>query len=255
VTPVTTRPGPRPSDPLRVIHAHLLGVQKPSLGAPLYSLLVNRRAGRVIATLAYRAGLSPNAVTAVSAVLSAAAIAVLVTVRPGWGTGVVVALLLALGYAVDSADGQVARLSGRSSPAGEWLDHMVDAVKTSALHLAVLVACSRFDWAFGAGAQAWLLVPIGYCVVASAVFFGMTLVEQLRRARSRGGPAGRPSLARTLLILPVDYGLMCVVFVLWGSGTPFAVGYSLLFVGNCLFLLTAVTKWFRDLSALGPPAS
>ena len=30
-------------------------------------------------------------------------------------------------------------------PAGEWLDHVVDSVKTSALHLAVLIGWYRAD--------------------------------------------------------------------------------------------------------------
>lgn len=253
---MSTRPGPQRTDSVRAIHAHLTAVQKPSLGAPLYSVLVNRRLGRVFAALAFKLGLSPNAVTGVSAALSASALAVLVLVHPSWPTGVAVAVLLSLGYAVDSADGQVARLSGRAGPAGEWLDHMVDAVKISALHLAVLVACFRFHRAWGAGADGWLLVPILFAIVGASLFFGMTLIEQLRRQRGRGGPAGSASLLRTVFSLPMDYGLLCVVFVLWGRGPAFVVGYGLLFLGTTAFWLVAWVKWFRDMKALAvvPPA-
>lgn len=255
--PASTGSPPRPARTASFgeVLDHLRAVQKPSLGAPLYSQLVNRRLGRVFAALAFRLGISPNAVTGISGALSAAAIAVLVLVAPSWPTGVAVALLLSLAYAVDSADGQVARLTGRAGPAGEWLDHMVDCVKISALHLGVLVACYRFGWSWGAGADGWLLVPIGFAVVGASTFFGMTLLEQLRRARGRGGPAGRASLARTLFVLPMDYGLLCIVFLVWGSGTAFAVGYGALFLGTTAFWLVALRKWFRDLVALAdvPP--
>ncbi|OAX67752.1 hypothetical protein A5N15_01010 [Rothia kristinae] len=52
-------------------------------------------------------------------------------------TAVIAALLFALGYAMDSADGQVARVTGASSPGGEWLDHVVDSVRVPAIHLTV----------------------------------------------------------------------------------------------------------------------
>ncbi len=247
---MTTRPGPSRDAPLRDVLSHLRAAQKPSLGAPLYSVLVNRRLGRLFAAVAYKAGIAPNGVTGISALFSAAAVAVLVLVPPSWITGVVVAVLLSVGYAFDSADGQVARLSGRAGPAGEWLDHMVDAVKIPTLHLGVAVACFRFGWSWGDGADGWLLVPVLFAVVGSSVFFGMTLLEQLRRQRGRGGPAGRASLLRTLFALPVDYGLLCVVFVLWGNGVAFAVGYAVLFAGTVLFWLVASVKWFRDVAAL-----
>ena len=61
------------------------------------------------------------------------------------------------GYALDSADGQVARLTGGGSLLGEWLDHMIDSTKIAALHLAVLLhACRHTDLPAG-----WLLVPLG----------------------------------------------------------------------------------------------
>src|SRR4051812_24199467 len=48
---------------------------KPAKGASLYSRLINRPMGRVLAKLARRAGLSANALTVVSALLSAGGIA------------------------------------------------------------------------------------------------------------------------------------------------------------------------------------
>src|SRR6185312_6679331 len=150
--------------------------QKTSKGAPAYSRFVNRRAGRYLAAAAYRAGRTPNEVTAVSAAFSAVAIVLVALVRPTAVIGVVVAVLLAVGYAFDSADGQLARLRGGGTPAGEWLDHMVDAVKLSSLHLAVLIGLYRS----GAVGALVLLIPIAYCVADGALFFAMMLNEALR---------------------------------------------------------------------------
>ncbi len=113
-------------------------------GAPAYSVYVNRRIGRVLAATAYVWGWTPNGVTAVSAVFTFTGILLLCVVPVSPWLGVVVALLLALGYAWDSADGQLARLRGGGSVAGEWLDHFVDAVKIASLHLAVVIGLFRF---------------------------------------------------------------------------------------------------------------
>ncbi|TQN35774.1 CDP-alcohol phosphatidyltransferase family protein [Kocuria rosea] len=120
--------------------AGLRAAQKPGQGVPAYTRWVNRPLARYAAARAAAAGLTPNGVTALSAVLSAAGLVVLVAAPPTPATGVVVALLLAAGYVLDSADGQVARLTGTGSPAGEWLDHVVDSIRTPALHLAVAAA-------------------------------------------------------------------------------------------------------------------
>ena len=120
--------------------------QKPvAAGAPPYSILVNRRAGRFVAAAAYRAGLSPNQVTAVSATFTFGGIILPATTAPAGWVGALVWAALALGYIFDSADGQLARLQGSGSVAGEWLDHVVDSTKIVSLHLAVLIAASAIS--------------------------------------------------------------------------------------------------------------
>ena len=68
----------------------LAGAQKGAQGAPAYSRFVNRPLGRVLAALAFHAGLTPNAVTAVSAVWTAAGIALVAVAPLGWATGAAV---------------------------------------------------------------------------------------------------------------------------------------------------------------------
>lgn len=231
--------------------ARLGGAQKTAKGAPGYSRYVNRRLGRRLAALAYRAGLIPNQVTAVSAAFSAAGIALLATVPSGFVVGLVVTLFLLLGYALDSADGQVARLRGMSSSAGEWLDHVIDCAKIVSLHLAVLIGLYRFG---DLDSDRYLLVPIGFSIVTTVLFFAMTLNDQLRRvAAARSGRIASVSGAstwRSIATIPTDYGTVCLVFLLWGWQLGFLIGYLLLFVAHAAFLALASVKWFHDMRAL-----
>jgi phosphatidylglycerophosphate synthase len=166
-------------------------------------------------------------------------------------SGAAVAACLVIGYALDSADGQLARLRGGGSPAGEWLDHVVDAAKTVVVHLAVLVTLYRFA-PLGRGAV--LLIPLGYAVVDVVHLFATLLNEQLRR--NHGQPerahatARRPSTLRSLLVLPTDYGVLALAFVLLGAPAVFLGFYTALFVGTAGYLALACVRWFREMGRL-----
>jgi phosphatidylglycerophosphate synthase len=233
------------------IVAQLASAQKAAArSAPAYSRFINRKLGRLLAAWAYRTGLTPNAVTGISAAFTFSGIALLMLFPPSSGLGIAVAMLLITGYAFDSADGQVARLRGGGSPAGEWLDHVVDATKVSMLPLALAVGLYRS----GAVDTAWLLVPLGSAVVSTVLFFGMILTEQLRRQHAvppSVAVAGENSWLRPLLVLPMDYGVLCLSFLLLGWTDVFAVVYTLIFAGTTAFLLAALPKWHRELVHAG----
>ena len=229
----------------------LSGAQKGAVGAPAYSRFVNRPFGRVLAAVAFHAGLTPNMVTALSAAFTGTGIALLALVRPSWPMGLAVAACLVVGYALDAADGQLARLRGGGSPAGEWLDHMVDAAKASSLHLAVLIGFYRF----GTGESDWLLlVPVGSCVIDAVTYFGTMLNEALRAQHgvaTRAQPtAARAGVGRSLLTLPTDYGLLACVFLLYGAPALFFAAYTALFLAAAGFLAAASVKWFREIGRL-----
>jgi phosphatidylglycerophosphate synthase len=212
---------------------------------------VLRRLGRYLTAWAYRAGLTPNGVTAISAAWTFAALILLVVFPPSWLLGIGVALMLLIGYAFDSADGQLSRLTGRSSPAGEWLDHMVDATKVVSMPLALGLGLYLHD----AVPVAWLVVPLFSAVISSVLFFGMILTEQLRRQHGRVSLAadapGRPSWMRAVLVLPMDYGVLCLSFVLLGWLPGFLVLYTLIVLATTLFLFAAAVTWFRELRSEG----
>ncbi len=225
--------------------------QKSAKGAPPYSLYVNRPLGRQFARVANALGLSPNQVTMISAGFTFAAIVLLAVATPSPIIGVLVAAGLALGYALDSADGQLARLQGGGSITGEWLDHMIDSVKVSALHVAVLITAFR---SFELPGPVWLLVPVLFAVVSAVHFFGMVLVDLLarvQRAKSGRSPgAAGFSRRNTLLKLPTDYGILCLAFVLLGFPTAFMIVYTGLAVATTGYLIMVSAKWYRDVRGL-----
>ncbi|MFF1921957.1 CDP-alcohol phosphatidyltransferase family protein [Streptomyces sp. NPDC058221] len=231
----------------------LRGAQKSAKGVSLYSRYVNRRAGRIFAAAAYRLGMTPNQVTSLSAVFTFAALASVALARPTWSLAVLVYLGLAVGFALDSADGQLARLTGRGGPDGEWLDHVVDCAKMILVHTVVLIAFHRF---FALPADGWLLLPLGFLFVAVLTFCAGLLREQLGKAAARSGPGGdagaRPPVSRlrAVALLPADYGVFCLVFLLLGDETAFRIGYAVLAAVHALFLVAFLVKWFRELKAL-----
>jgi len=248
-TPVPTRP--RYRETLR----QLGRAQKSRKGGQAYSVFVNRGLGRLAAAAAHQLGLTPNAVTAVSAAFSLAGILVIALVGGPWAA--LAAPLLATGYVLDSADGQLARLRHGGSLSGEWLDHMVDSVKITALHLAVAVHVFRHtDLSAG-----WLAVPLAYTVVGVAAFFAQLLNEQLQRNfwLQAGGRTDTqtPTSSAVMLFakLPHDYGVLCWSFVLLMWPTTFATVYAFLMSFNAAYLAAAVFKWYaqmRDLDSRRP---
>lgn len=238
----------------------LKSAQKPPHGTAAYSRFVNRPLGRLFAVAAYHAGLSPNAVSFVSAGFTFAGLAVVAAATPHPATSLLAALLLVLGYAVDSADGQVARLTGRSSRLGEWLDHTIDSIKMQSVHLVILIHLYRwYD-----DLPRWvLLLPLAFSVAANVTYFGMMLVEQMRLARgeARDRPgANSLSVARSLAMLPMDFGALAVVVGTLYWHRVFVAAYGLLLVGTLAALVAALRKWAAELARVDagagtPPVS
>jgi len=232
--------------------AVLATAQKSPVGTPAYSRRINRPAARRVAAAGALVGLSPNAATAISALLSALGLTLLFMAEPSLRVGLAVAVLLAAGYVMDSADGQLARLRGVGSLSGEWLDHTVDCVKTCLLHLAVLVSFYRWPpEPDGLVRDVVLLVPMAFLVADITLYFGILTLPHLR---SRTGSAAPSRTAegplREWLVLPNDYGLICWTFVLLAWPPVFLAAYTLLAAANLAFLALAWAKWWRELRAL-----
>lgn len=243
------------SQPWSQVHKALRGAQKSNRNAPAYSRWLNRPLGGLLAASAFKLGLTPNQVTGISAVFTFGGLTLLATTSPTWVHGVLVAALLALGYALDSADGQLARLRGGGSPAGEWLDHVIDATKQASLHLVVAILWFRH-------LQGWpvwtVLVPLGFSVVACVWFFTMILTDQLERAagtKQSGAVAQQPrsSLLNSVIATGLDYGFQVVTMLLLGWWTGWRWLYVGLAVFNLLMLLAQLVRWYRRVNALPRP--
>ncbi len=232
-------------------YAHLQAAQKSSRGAPLFSLLVNRPLGRLFAAAAHTIGLKPDQVTIISAVFTFSGITLIAVVPPSLLLGLSVTILLVLGYALDAADGQLARLRGGGSLTGEWLDHVIDSFKIATLHLAVLISVYRF---FDV-APIWLLVPILFAAVYVIHFFGMLLTDLLtRNARLTlgvGTEAPQPaSTLKSVLKLPTDYGVLCLAFLLLAYPPAFLWFYFFLTLATAGYTALILVAWYRRLRAL-----
>ncbi len=249
----------------------LAAAQKPGRAVPAYTRYVNRWLGRRLAAAAYLARLTPNQVTWASLAASAAGIALLVTGGPSWATGLGVAALLCLGYALDSADGQLARLLGTGGPAGEWFDHVADAGRMPAIHLAVLVHLAQLTGsldsapatgtlgttpALGTGTlPGWApVVAMVFLVATTARFMGQILAEQLRRDRAAGlgelSGTDAQAARRAVLQLPSDTGILCLGFILVGAPFVFFIWYAVLAAANVLLAVASFRRRHRELITL-----
>ena len=231
---------PRVSESIRALSA----AQKSNAGAPLYSRVINRPAGRVLAAVAHRVGMTPDQVTLLSACCTYLAVVLIAVWAPSVVAAVLTSLLLMVGYALDSADGQLARLRHGGSRAGEWLDHVADVIKLSTIHAAIAISLFRFSLD-GLAGPAVLLVPLAFGAVQNIHFFSYILTYQLRY---QGGTPlardeSRPGILKSVLSVPTDYGLMCLVLMTRFAPTVFlwvCVGYA-------GYVALALPKWYRDL--------
>jgi phosphatidylglycerophosphate synthase len=161
-----------------------------------------------------------------------------------------VALALAAGYALDSADGQLARVRGGGTRAGEWLDHVADIAKISTLHSAVAIAALRY---FDLGSLLYLAVPVIFLVANVTQFFGMMLRDKLAAAGpAPRAPAGSSSLLVAFVLLPLDHGSLALAFLVLGWHTLFLWCYGLLALCTVVFAARSLTKAYRGLVEAEP---
>lgn len=229
---------------VRTALRRLDAAQKPGRGVPAYTRWVNRRLARVATAVAQRVGITPNALSFTSFLVSLAGIACLVSLgsESPLLAGALAAGLLAAGYVLDSADGQLARLTGRQSAAGEWLDHTLDSVRLPAVHLGVLWAAVLVD-------RPELAIVAGiFAITSSAHFFSQNLGGLLRDA----GSARRHDTApmQSWVLLPTDPGALYWLLALWAWHDAFVAAYIGLFACNAIHACAAATRRWRELATI-----
>lgn len=178
---------------------------------------------------------SPNSVTAASALCGVAAGVVMVL--PGWIWGAVAALLIHLSITLDFTDGYLARLRGTDSRLGYWFDTLMDEAVKFALFLGLTAVVLREGpgWGLPAGVAVLLL----YHVLASNHWLSKSLESgdltksTQTRPRRRSGLIG--SLRRTyerlsyldvhLYTIAVGVLLGLEAWVLLLFGTDYAIRF------------------------------
>ena len=178
-------------------------------GGGLFSEAVSQRLGAHVAVFAHKRHLAPTVLTVANlglgCLVAFAGVALAAPVAEGRVWGWAVGLLALVGwqaaYALDCSDGQLARVTGRTSPAGARVDVLCDV----AAQIALVAALS-------AVAEAQVPETPGWLLAAFAGTWMVNLVTSVMQA----GPAAASMVTSTsfpvrLVKLIRDYGF--VIFV------------------------------------------
>lgn len=178
-------------------------------------------------------GIRPGAVT-----LSSASLGIFGGVAFGLGLAWAGGVLAAAAQVLDGVDGQVARLTGRESPKGAFLDSVLDRYVDFSLLFGILVYCLRFSSELQIGGL--VIGPIWLIFLAGLAAAGSSQVSYTTaRAAALGLEFPRPEHAgkgtRTTVII-----LCGVLSPLW-SHLPVVALLYLAFHPN-LSVLTAIFR-------------
>ena len=136
-------------------------------GGGLFTETVSQRLGAHLSVAAYRLGLAPTVLTLGNLVLGLAASTAVIALADRWrdlhlAVGLGALVLWHLAYALDCADGQLARVTGRTGPAGKRIDILCDVAIQIALVAAVVAVAAAYTddlpaWLGAAFAGAWMV--------------------------------------------------------------------------------------------------
>ena len=214
-------------------------------GGGLYSESLSQRAGAYLALAGYRRRWSPSAVTVAALVIGVGASVTLVALAsrtatggvPAVVTGLAVGLGWQLAYALDCADGQLARVTGRASANGARLDILCDV----AVQISVVAGIVAVADANAPRTPAWVY----------AVFAGTWMVNLVTSALSSGPvsasliPARSPAVRVAKLVR--DYGAVVAVCALVIALAPGWTVWLLIVMSviNGLFLVASIATAVR----------
>jgi len=209
-------------------------------GGGLFTETVSQRIGAQLSVLAYRRSVPPTVLTLANLVLGLAAAALVVLLHgraPAPLVGLGALVLWHLAYALDCADGQLARVTAQTSPAGARVDVLCDV----ALQIGLVAAVSTV-------AGHYLPRPAPALIAAFAATWMVNLITSILQ---QGGSAaslvsGRSPAIRVVKLIR-DYG---AVVTLVGLVLAFAPQWTFgLLVGftavNGLFLLASIAAAAR----------
>ncbi|MCK6575611.1 CDP-alcohol phosphatidyltransferase family protein [Myxococcota bacterium] len=171
----------------------------------LFNLYVARPPAAAVVAVLARTRATPNQVTFASIAIFVVAMVALAGL-PGWAGLLAGVGLVELSYVFDCADGQLARLTKRSSPVGALLDFLMDELKAYLLVAGITVRAYLHD----GGGVAALMVGLGTLVVIGSALALTKFVRTPEYAQATGtkplahGEASGAASRRTSPLWPVQ---------------------------------------------------
>jgi phosphatidylglycerophosphate synthase len=221
-------------------------------GGGLFTETVDQRIGSWWAVAAERAGQPPTTLTLGNLVLgvgtSVAVIVLAGPIRDGRVPALLVGLaalvLWHLAYAMDCADGQLARVTGQGSPAGARIDVLCDI----AIQISLVAAVASVAHAYRPGLSVWLV----------AAFAGTWMVNLVTSVMQQGASAQSLVTSRSPVVRVIklvrDYGAVITVLALVIAVVPdWTVWAMIAFtVVNGVFLLVSIAATARAALRVAP---
>lgn len=213
----------------------LLGRRFDTPDQGLMTAWVSQRGGAALAAVGFLVHLSPNAVTVIGllCMLTASAGFAFLETTAGWiGAG----LLWQFGFALDCADGQLARATGRTSERGGWLDVACDYIRQAAVTLAILYALLEGRMRPEVAFTTALVLQAGLSVHLHTV----GVVKPKGRTGTGGGVGGGRKVLRKLvqsiLDTPLFLAVLCALRPYPLALAGYAGGFGLLVLLRALAL-------------------
>jgi phosphatidylglycerophosphate synthase len=237
------------TDKSRLAWRDLVASSKKKKG-PLYTRYVNRNAALPLTWVFWKLGLHPNVVTGISFTVTHLALLMLVLLPTTLPLCVGIWLMLTFGFMLDSSDGQLARVSGRTSKAGEWLDHTLDMAKILNVNMA-------FSYALIAGTLAAdlpLTIPLLAAFVNLlsqpthyfVIIFKDSFLERAGSSRDSTSVAN-PGFARNAVMNFADYGLFILMPILIPWPKLFGIVYLVYGLFYMCFFIAHFLLTTRDI--------
>jgi phosphatidylglycerophosphate synthase len=203
-------------------------------GGGLFTETVNQWLAGHLNVVAYRLGLPPTALSLVNLFLGlATSITVgLLAHRMNVGIGLAALVGWQVAYTFDCADGQLARVTGKASPAGRRVDVLCDV----ALQIALVAAVGTVARAYHPSTPSWLLAAFAGTWMTNLVTSELQKGDAAQSLITSGSP-----LVRTLKLVR-DYGAVITVIALVLAFLPsWTLAVVIAFTAvNGLFLLASI---------------
>lgn len=191
----------------------------------------DQRIARRVVPLLARTPITPNALTLAAGALSLAAAGFFATGDPvsvHWGAG-----LFVLSRFLDHFDGELARLTGRTSRLGYYLDYAVGGASYAALFLGIGIGLS------GGPLGAWA-VSLGAAGAAAAL---IALLANLRRCERTPEPGDTTADYPRLDGFELEDGIYLLAPITWlGWLTPFFVLAGIGALAYCLWAMSRLRR-------------